>query len=47
MNEKNNFLEKREEQWAALAARVGKKHGEAVVEAMKELYDVFGVSIVD
>ena len=47
MNEKNDFSEKREEQWAALAARVGKKHGEAVVEAMKELYDVFGVSIVD
>ena len=36
----------REMQWKALEEKVGEKHGEKIVEAMKELYSVFGHSII-
>ena len=35
-----------EMQWKALRERVG-EHGEALCDAMKELYSVFGPEIVD
>ena len=34
-------------QWKTLEERVGEKHGKVIVDAMKELYDLFGTDIVD
>ena len=33
--------------WSTLKERIGAPHGDKIVEAMKELYGVFGKSIVD
>ena len=39
------MIDKREKQWEALSEHIG-EHGERVVDAMKELYEVFGHSII-
>ena len=39
-------MDKRELQWKELEEKLGEKHGKAIVLAMKELYEVFGHSII-
>jgi len=46
MNAENKLSIDREAQWSAFRERLGDKHGDAIVEAVKDLYEVFGKDII-